>query len=137
VKQTPQSRKLNEALRESLASILLLHISDPRLAMVTVTGAEVSKDRAVANVYVATDGTRYDEVMAGLNSAKGRIRSLLGQQLGWRVTPQLRFYLDTSVDEAARISDALAASPPTLNVEKDAEGYPVAANPESTKQGSR
>ncbi|MDR1713755.1 MAG: 30S ribosome-binding factor RbfA [Coriobacteriales bacterium] len=125
MKQTPQTRKLNEAVREALASILLLQVSDPRLALITVTGAEVSKDRSVANVYIAADGAHYDEVMAGLQSAKGRLRSLLGQQLNWRVTPELRFYLDTSVDEAARISDALAAVPPTLVVEKDAEGYPV------------
>jgi ribosome-binding factor A len=125
LKQTPQSRKLNEAARVALADILLTEISDPRLDLITVTGVEVSKDRSVAIVYVAADRSRYAAVEAGLTSARGRIRSLLGQQLGWRVTPELRFHLDTSIDEAERISHALTDVPETLAVPKDEEGYPL------------
>jgi ribosome-binding factor A len=125
MKQTPQSRKINEAIRTAVASILLMQVSDPRLAQITVTGAEVSKDRSVANIYVSADKAQYEEVEAGLASAKGRIRSLLGQELSWRVTPELRFYLDTSIDEAERISNALTEVPETLQVPKDEEGYPL------------
>jgi ribosome-binding factor A len=125
MKQTPQSRKLNEAVRTALANILLAQVSDPRLALVTITGVAVSKDRAVANVYVAADAAHYESVQAGLASAKGRIRSLLGQELGWRVTPELRFFLDTSVDEAQRIAQALTDVPDTLHIPKDEEGYPL------------
>jgi ribosome-binding factor A len=125
MKQTPQSRKINEAARTALADILLMHVADPRLALVTVTGVEVSRDRGVANVYVSSEVAQYEEVRAGLESAKGRIRSLLGQELGWRVTPELRFHLDTSIDEAQRISRALTEVPQTLQVPKDEEGYPL------------
>ncbi|MDR2587199.1 MAG: 30S ribosome-binding factor RbfA [Coriobacteriales bacterium] len=125
MKQTPQSRRLNEALRAELANILLLQVSDPRLAFVTVTGVEVSRDRSVANVYVAADVAHYEEVEAGLASAKGRIRTLLGQYLNWRVVPDLRFHLDTSIDEAQRISHALAEVPESLRIPKDEEGYPL------------
>lgn len=104
MKQTPASRRVNEELREKVASILLFEISDPRLELVTVTDVEVSKDREVAKVYVTADAARYDEVMAGLEAAKGRIRSLVGKSLGWRVTPELRFFIDPSVDTADRIA---------------------------------
>ena len=33
----------------------------------------------------------------------------MAKQLSWRVAPELRFILDTSVDQAQRIADALAA----------------------------
>ncbi|MDR1015081.1 MAG: 30S ribosome-binding factor RbfA [Coriobacteriales bacterium] len=125
MKQTPQSRKVNEAARTALANILLTQVFDPRLALVTVTGAEVSRDRAVAHVYVSAERAHYEDVQAGLESAKGRIRSLLGQQLDWRVTPELRFFIDTSVDEAERIASALADAPETLQTPKDEEGYPL------------
>jgi ribosome-binding factor A len=125
MKQSAQSRKLNEAAREALANILLTEVSDPRLAAVCVTGVEVSKDRSVANVYIAADTGLYQEVEAGLVSARGHIRSLVGQQLGWRVTPELRFHVDTSIDEAQRIRRALANAPATLTVLKDEEGYPL------------
>jgi ribosome-binding factor A len=125
MKQTPQSRKLNEAVRTALAGILLARVSDPRLALVTVTGAEVSRDRSVANVYVSAEKGHYADVEAGLESARGRIRSLLGQELGWRVTPDLRFFVDDSIDEAQRIAQALADVPRTLEIPKDEEGYPL------------
>lgn len=107
MKQTPNSRRANEALRSKVASVLLFHISDPRLEMVTVTDVKVSKDRSVADVYVAAGKDRYEEVKAGLEAAKGRIRSLVGKELGWRVTPELRFEIDETVDDAEHIAIVL------------------------------
>lgn len=107
-------RKGDERVRETVAMILAAEVSDPRVALVTVTGAKVSSDRSVAEVFVSASPDRYEEVLAGLDSAKGRIRSLLGQALGWRVAPELRFHIDTSVDEGERIAEALTHVPPTL-----------------------
>ncbi len=107
-------RKTDEQVRETVAAILATEMSDPRVALITVTGAKVSPDRSVANVYVSSHPDRYDEVIAGLDSAKGRIRSLLGHALGWRVTPELRFFIDESVDAGERIAEALTHVPPTL-----------------------
>lgn len=107
-------RKVEEQVREAVAAILATEVSDPRLTLITVTGAKVSSDRSVASVYVSADPERYDEVTHGLESAKGRVRSLLGRSLGWRVTPELRFFIDESVDAGDRISEALTHIPPTL-----------------------
>ena len=107
MKQTPASRRAAEELRAKLADVLLFQISDPRLELVTITDVEVSKDREVADVYVSADKDRYDEVLAGLEAAKGRIRSLVGKKLGWRVTPELRYKIDRSVDAAERIATVL------------------------------
>ena len=107
MKRTPATRKAAEELRSKLSSVLLYNIADPRLELVTVTDVEVSKDREVADVYVSADESRYDEVLAGLDAAGGRIRSLVGKSLGWRVTPELRFHIDRSVDTAMRIATVL------------------------------
>jgi ribosome-binding factor A len=121
MKQTPNSRRLNETAREIIANILITEVSDPRLDFVTVTGAEVSPDRSVMSVFVSTDPDRYDEVLEGLESAKGRIRTLLGKSITWRVTPDLRFFIDKSVDTGMAIEDALKVVPPTLAAERAAE----------------
>lgn len=121
MKQTPNTRRLNEQAREVVASLIVTEVSDPRLELITITGAEVSPDRSVLIVFVSTSEDRYAEVLAGLESAKGRIRSLLGHALGWRVTPELRFYIDESVDSGMRIEEALRAVPPTLAAERAAE----------------
>ena len=126
MKQTPNTRKLGEQAREVIASLLVTEVADPRLRLVTVTGAEVSPDRSVLLVFVTTDPGRYDEVLAGLESAKGRLRSRLGHALGWRVTPELKFYIDTSVDSGMAIDQALRHVPPTLVAEREAALEPEA-----------
>ena len=125
MKQNQHSRRTNEQARVKLANILLFEISDPELALVTITGVEVSVDKSYLRAYVSCDADRYDEVAAALARAKGRIRSILGRSLGWRVTPELDFRIDTTTDEAERISRALEDAPATLSVEKDEFGYPV------------
>ena len=134
MKQNQNSRRSGEIAREKLASILLFEVADPDLDLVTVTGAEVSVDRTYVRAYVSCEPERYDEVMAALGRAKGRIRSLLGRALGWRVTPELSFSIDTSTDEAERIARALQNVPETLAVEKDEEGYPIVPD-EQTEPG--
>ena len=125
MKQTPVTRRLGEQLREKLGYILLFEIADPRLDLVTLTGVEVAQDRSFARIFVSCEPDRYDEALEALNSAKGRIRSLLARSLDWRVTPELAFQIDRSTDEAERIGKALENVPPTLGVEKDEAGYPV------------
>ena len=130
MKQTETTRRLAQEAREKIATILRQEISDPRLADVTVTGCEVSVDRSLCKVYVAAPPGTYEEVLAGLESAKGRIRSLLGRSLTRRVTPELFFVIDTSTDQAMRITEALKNVPPTMGVPKDEFGYPI--EPEET-----
>ncbi|WP_283170376.1 30S ribosome-binding factor RbfA [Curtanaerobium respiraculi] len=107
MKQGSGSRKVNERAREVIATILLFEISDPRLSMVTVTGCEVSYDRSYCNVYYSAGKDAYEDAAAAFQAAGGRIRSLMAKKLSWRVAPELRFMLDTTVDEAERIGRAL------------------------------
>ncbi|OFK24616.1 30S ribosome-binding factor RbfA [Olsenella sp. HMSC062G07] len=140
MKQNQNSRRVNRQAREKLASILLFELSDPDLALVTITGVEVSVDKSVLRAYVSCEPDRYESVSAGLARARGRIRSLLGHALGWRVTPELIFQIDTTADDAERIQKALTNVPPTLAVEKDADGYPLdaaGAARDHTQEGGR
>ena len=125
MKQNANSRRMAELAREKLGYILLFEVSDPDLEFVTLTGVEVSIDKSMLRAYVSCEASRYDEVREALQRAKGRIRSLLGRSLGWRVTPDIVFIIDTTADEAERIAIALEDVPPTLSVEKDEFGYPI------------
>lgn len=107
MKQSSSNRRVNEQAREVIASAMLFDISDPRLNMVTITGCEVSYDRSYCNVFYTTDSKNYENVAKAFESAGGRIRSLMAKRLSWRVAPELRFHLDSSVDHAERIERAL------------------------------
>jgi ribosome-binding factor A len=116
MKSTPRTRKLGETVRESLAEVLREDVADPRLDFATVTSVQVSADLHVADVYVTAHGDqrRYEELLAGLHSADKRIRGGLAQRVSMRFIPELRYHLDTSVDEGMRIHEALKNVPPTL-----------------------
>lgn len=122
MKITPRTRKINETVKEALARILVDEIADPRLDLVTVTSVEVSGDLRVAMVYVIAhgDAERYADALKGLESAKGRIRSLLGRRVRMKQVPDLNFRIDTSIDEGMRISEVLRATSPADD-EPDAE----------------
>lgn len=130
MKQNRNSRRVNQQAQEKLGYILLFELSDPDLQFVTLTGCEASIDRSLLVAYVSCETSRYDAVSAALERAKGRIRSLLGHALGWRVTPELVFRIDTTADEAERIAQALQQVPETLATEKDENGYPVVGSSE-------
>ncbi len=121
MKQSGSSRKVNEQAREVIASIMLFEISDPRLDLVTITGCEVSYDRSVCNVFYTVSRDRYEDVAAAFSSAAGRIRSLMAKQLSWRIAPELRFMLDSSVDQAERIGEALLRESERMPRRRDEE----------------
>ena len=135
MKTNPHSRRSAVEAQEKLASILATRVADPALALVTVTGCDVSVDRSLVRAYVACPRGTEDEVMAAFARAKGRIRALLGRALGWRVTPELDIRLDPTTEAAERITRALRDRPPTIDTPKDDEGYPVEVDVELEVEG--
>lgn len=109
MKQNSSNRRVNEQARQVIAETLMFDIADPRLRLVTITGCEVSFDRSVCNVYYTSDPDSYEDVEAAFEKAAGHIRSVLAKKLSWRTSPELRFFIDKSVDEAERIAHALEA----------------------------
>jgi ribosome-binding factor A len=116
MKSTPRTRKLGESVREALATVLATEIQDPRLDFVTITGVQVSKDLHVADVYVTTHGgpDRYEALLAGMKSADNRLRAGLARRVSMQFIPELRYHLDTSVDEGMRIHEALKHVPESM-----------------------
>ena len=97
--------KISERIREELSEILLMDSNDPRLKGVTVTGAEVDKELAFAEIYVcAIEGIqRSQEVLSGLEHAQGFLRSELAHRMELRVFPRLRFHWDPTFEHADKI----------------------------------
>jgi len=99
---------MGETVREIIARLLLEEVSDPRVALVTVTGVDMSPDLQHANVYfTAHDAERAAEALAGLDSAKGRLRTMLAARISLRRAPELHFRIDPAIEEANRISEAI------------------------------
>jgi len=100
--------RVAEQLQRELAVLVRDEIKDPRLGMVSISGAEVSRDLAYATVYISVlgDDKAVADSLAVLNRAAGFLRHRLGQLMRIRVVPQLKFEFDSSLQEGARM-DAL------------------------------
>lgn len=104
-----RSERVGDLLLEVIAELLRRDIHDPRLQWLNLTGVKVSKDLRHAKVFfnLLGIGADRDEVMAGLKSAGGFLRSRVGKKLNLRFVPAIEFVYDESEDEARRIEALL------------------------------
>ena len=100
--------RINDAVKEEMAQILR-DVKDPRIAgaLVSITGAEVSPDLKFAKIYFSVLGDDKDEVQRALKNASGFFRTELARRINLRVTPQLTFEYDGSMEYGANISSIL------------------------------
>lgn len=106
-KEFSRTDRFSQQLQREVAQILQREIKDPRVVMPTVSDVEVSRDLAYAKVFVTflnDDAESVKEALSVLNEATGYIRSLLGKRLKARVTPNLRFEYDPSLNEGIRMA---------------------------------
>lgn len=98
-----------EQIQIILSELFLKEVSDPRLAGVTVTDVLIDRELQHANVYVNAlgDEEREKEVMAGLDSASGFLRSQVAQRLDLRSAPFVHFHWDPRLRYAEEVNDLL------------------------------
>ena len=100
-----RSERVGHHIRSTLADILHRDVKDPRLKMVTITSVDVSSDLRMAKIYFATTGDdeNIQRVKSGFDKARTFIKKRLGEELGLRYMPDIRFYYDDSLDYGARM----------------------------------
>ncbi len=101
--------KASEAIRETVSTVILFELRDPRVKNVTVLSADVSPDLRAAKIYVSVMGDAKAQSLAmhGLDSARGFIQSKIADRLQTKNTPVIRFVLDPSVKKSIEVSRAL------------------------------
>ncbi len=99
--------RINVAVAREL-NIALQNVRDPRIAgnFVTVTRAEVSPDLRNATIYYSAMGDA-KEVRTALIRCTGHLRHCLAETVNLRITPELVFIHDTSIQHGARIAELL------------------------------
>tara|TARA_R110002167_G_scaffold15727_10_gene62468 strand:- start:17543 stop:18067 length:525 start_codon:yes stop_codon:yes gene_type:complete len=98
-----RSQRIAEQLQRELAQLIQQEVKDPRLGLVTVNAAKISRDLSYADIYVTVMGS-YEEVQAQaevtvkiLNRAAGFLRGRVAKLIKMRAVPHLRFHYDSSV----------------------------------------
>lgn len=101
-----RNQRLGAQVLRTLSELLRSEVKDPRLATVSLTDVELSRDLSVARVYFSLLNPDDDPapVLAGLQKASGFLRSKLGGAMKIRHIPELRFQHDDSIAHGSAIS---------------------------------
>ncbi len=99
--------RINDAVAQELA-VALRDVREPKVQnnFVSVTRAEVAPDLKFATVYFSCIGDT-EEAALGLKKCTGMLRHHLAVTLNLRITPELRFVKDGSIEHGAKIARAL------------------------------
>ena len=88
-------------------------VKDPRVSgsFISITGADVTADLKYAKIYYSVLGVneteKKKEIAKGLKSSSGYIRGKISAMLNLRITPELTFVEDTSINYGAHIASLL------------------------------
>lgn len=132
-----RARRLAKRIGQIVASAIEHEIKDPRLGNVTITDTKITGDLRDATVYYTVLGDSVDAqpdiagAAAALESARGVLRTKVGEGTGVRFTPTLTFVADTMPEDARRIDELLAkAREADAEVARRATGAEPAGEPD-------
>ena len=106
--------RVADQIQRELAEIIRTELKDPRVAMITLTGVEVTADYSHAKVFYTLMGNAEQraDTDVGLKQAGGFLRSQIARRIKLHSIPQLHFVYDASVErgfELSRLIDAAVA----------------------------
>jgi len=101
-KNSIKNMRINNEVQRELSAIIR-DVKDPRIhPLCSVVAVDVATDLKTCKVYVSVIGSEEERASTaeGLKSAAGYIRRELAHSLNLRNTPELRFIMDTSIEDA-------------------------------------
>ncbi|GHS86881.1 ribosome-binding factor A [Bacteroidia bacterium] len=108
--ETTRQQKINSLLQKDLADIFLREIVITG-TMISVTRVNITSDMSIARVNLSIFPTKdKDAVLKQIKQKRQEIRRLLGMRIKHqlRITPDLQFFIDDTLDRIDRIDQLLS-----------------------------
>jgi ribosome-binding factor A len=104
-----RAEKVASVIKRSLAEPISRIASENSAGLVTITSVRLSNDLQVAKVYLSIYGGKMSpgKFMPVIEERVGALRSHIGKQIKLRFTPELRFFLDDTLEQMERIQNLL------------------------------
>lgn len=114
--------RINDEMQKEIAQAIR-NVKDPRVAnaFISITGADVTPDLKFAKIYYSALNGDKKEIKLGLRAASGFIRGQIAKSMNLRITPELTFIEDGSIEYGAKISKILEG----ITVTEDIDSIPV------------
>ena len=121
-KNSVKNTRINNEVQKVLAETIRGGIKDPRIAPLTsVVAVEVSPDLKTCKAWISVlgDEKAQADTLAGLKSASGFIKSRLAREINLRITPEISFYMDQSIEYGVTMSHKIDEVMGNLPKEED------------------
>ncbi len=101
--------RVNEELMKAISHIITYELKNPDVTgMISVTRVKVTPDLKYAKVYISILNPKsVEETMKGLKESAGFIRSQVAKTVNLRITPELVFEYDDSIEHGEKIDNIL------------------------------
>ena len=108
--ETTRQNKISRLIQKELSEIFLLQTKSMNGVLVSVSAVRISPDMSIARVYLSVfPSERSQEIVKNINDNMKSIRYELGTRVRHqlRIIPELKFFVDDSLDYAERIAELL------------------------------
>lgn len=108
--ETTRQNKIARLIQKELSDIFLLQTKAMHGVLVSVSVVRISPDMSYARVYLSVfPSERSEEIVKNINDNMKSIRFELGNRVRHllRIIPELKFFVDDSLDYAAHIDELL------------------------------
>jgi len=96
--------KVENLIKQEISLIFLRKLQDPAFGFLTVTNVKVSPDLKIAKVYISVfEKDRRESVLERVKSVSGFIRSELASRIRIKFVPELKFFIDDTLDYVEKI----------------------------------
>ena len=101
--------RINEELKKEISNIISFELKNPdATGLISVTKVKITPDLKYAKVYVSMLNSKSKEnTMEALKQSSGYIRSLIAKRVNLRITPELVFEEDDSMEYGMKIDSIL------------------------------
>ncbi|MGB4440051.1 MAG: 30S ribosome-binding factor RbfA [Sedimentibacter sp.] len=102
-----RNERLSGEMKRVISEIIRNEVKDPRISeLMSVTDVHVTEDLKYAKVYISVYGD-IKPTLEALESAKGFIRREVGKRVKLRLTPELLFEQDSSIEKGIYMSSLI------------------------------
>ena len=108
--ETTRQNKISRLIQKELSEIFLLQTKSMNGVLVSVSAVRISPDMSIARVYLSVfPSERSQEIVKNINDNMKSIRYELGTRVRHQlhIIPELKFFVDDSLDYAERIDELL------------------------------
>ena len=96
--------KVEHLIKEEISLIFLHKLSNLNLGFITITNVRVSPDLKMAKIYLSVfDKEKRELVLDKIEDRKGYIRSELAHRIRIKFIPELKFFIDDTLDYVEKI----------------------------------